>query len=176
MHRVSERSGASVGSWWRWQCSTHSRLARAMRECPTKAELARFSEQERQWSTAGVALPSFPPLMNPTARNATILVLTSLFFLSGCATQVGKSGMQKIPPDAAQTCAGYCTQIGMRLTAVAIMAGNVGCVCEGATAAGHAEVQSSAVAGGMTAIEIAAEQQRQQQEQQRRANYSSSTY
>ena len=83
----------------------------------------------------------------------------------------------KVPPDAAKTCATHCQTIGMQLSAVAIMADNVGCVCQYAAqpkASADAAGAFATPAGGMTAIaaqEAAAamalaQQQRQQQLQQ----------
>ena len=47
----------------------------------------------------------------------------------------GRGGQRcRFPPDAGQTCARHCQTIGMRLSAVAIMAENVGCVCQPAGA------------------------------------------
>jgi hypothetical protein len=49
--------------------------------------------------------------------------------LAGCMATVGVDKMS-IPPDAPQTCARHCQSIGMQVTALAIMAENVGCVCQ----------------------------------------------
>jgi hypothetical protein len=78
--------------------------------------------------------------------------------LSGCMAAVGVNS-RSIPPDAAQTCDRHCQTIGMRLSAVAIMADNVGCVCQGAwqpRASADAAGQLATPPGGITAI--AAEQ------------------
>jgi hypothetical protein len=75
-----------------------------------------------------------------------------------------------IPADAAQTCARHCQSIGMRLSAVAIMAENVGCVCQHAsdpatpTTAGELSAPSAGMA--TIAMQRAAEQQQQQRQQQ----------
>jgi len=68
--------------------------------------------------------------------------------LTACMAPVGTSGVISVPPDAAQTCARHCQTIGMRLTAVAIMANNVGCVCQNPGPAGSAESSSSRAAPG----------------------------
>jgi hypothetical protein len=86
-----------------------------------------------------------------------------LAFLCGCPATVGKTGLVQLPSDAAQTCAGYCAQLDLELSAVAIMASNVGCICQPKNA-GTVETSASAVAGGMTTIMLAEQSQRQQQQ------------
>jgi hypothetical protein len=74
--------------------------------------------------------------------------------LGACEATVGVKGVS-IPKDAAQTCAGHCQTIGMRLTAVAIMAENVGCVCQSASepqASADKAGQLSTPAAGMATI------------------------
>ncbi len=80
-----------------------------------------------------------------------------------CMAPVG-SGLD-IPPDAAKTCAEHCATVGMRLSAIAIMANNVGCVCQPAGPAPVAH-ESSVTAGMATIAMQDAEQRRQQQLQQ----------
>lgn len=103
--------------------------------------------------------------------------------LSACMATVGVDA-RSIPPDAGQTCARHCQTIGMRLSAVAIMAENVGCVCQPAAApvaSAEAAGEFGTPAGGMTTIAAqqaaaasqsaaatAALQQQQRQQQQRR--------
>jgi hypothetical protein len=70
---------------------------------------------------------------------------------------VGTSGSIYVPKDAAVTCAAHCQGIGLTMTAVVVMANNVGCVC---SAAGPSI--AGATAGGMAALIV--------QEQQSRAN------
>lgn len=82
--------------------------------------------------------------------------------LAGCAAQVGASGMVSVPKDAPATCSGYCSDMGMSLEAVVVMASNVGCVCE-PRGKGASEGHGAATAGGMAAIIVQEEQQRQQQ-------------
>ena len=77
------------------------------------------------------------------------LVLTALS-LTACMAPVGTSGMVSVPPDAAQSCAQHCQTIGMRLTAVAIMANNVGCVCQSPAPAGSPAGSSSRADPGST--------------------------
>jgi hypothetical protein len=68
--------------------------------------------------------------------------------LTACMAPVGTSGVVSVPPDAAQTCTQHCQAIGMRLTAVAIMANNVGCVCQYPATAGSGAGSSSRAAPG----------------------------
>jgi len=101
----------------------------------------------------------------------TVLLAASLP-LAACTATVGVRAYS-IPPDAAKTCAAHCQTIGMQLSAVAIMAENVGCVCQyaaapkaGAGAAG----EFGTPAGGMAAVaaqEAAAAAMAQQQQQRR---------
>ena len=109
--------------------------------------------------------------------------ILAVLSLTGCMATVGVDA-RSIPPDAAQTCARHCQTIGMRLSAVAIMAENVGCVCQppaAPVASGEAAGEFGTPAGGMTTIAAqqaaaasqsaaatAALQQQQRQQQQRR--------
>lgn len=86
----------------------------------------------------------------------SVLVLLS----TGCMADVGSN--MKVPSDAANTCRGHCSVVGMELAAMAIMANNVGCICQYARdrqAPGHPE----AAAAGMATIALQqhAEQSRQ---------------
>jgi len=56
------------------------------------------------------------------------LVAVSLAF-TACEATVGAKNLS-IPRDAAHQCAVHCQSIGLTVTAVAIMAENVGCVCQ----------------------------------------------
>jgi hypothetical protein len=60
---------------------------------------------------------------------ARILLVSPLLPLTACMATVGVDKFS-LPSDAAQRCEGHCQTIGMHLTAVAIMAENVGCVCQ----------------------------------------------
>ena len=75
-------------------------------------------------------------------------LLLAALSLTACMAPVGTSGVIYVPPDAAQTCAQHCQTIGMQLTAVAIMANNVGCVCQHPATAGSAAGSSSRAAPG----------------------------
>lgn len=97
-----------------------------------------------------------------------ILHLAVVFFplLMGCVAPVGVSGAISIPRDAGNNCAEQCGQIGMKLSAVAIMANHIGCVCQPADGA-HAS-QGAAPAGMATIAML--EQQEQDRQQQQRAS------
>lgn len=77
--------------------------------------------------------------------------------LGGCAARapVGTNRTIYVPKDAAATCAAHCQGIGLTMTAVVIMADNVGCVC---SAAGPSI--AGATAGGMAALMVQAQQSR----------------
>src|SRR4029450_179777 len=89
-------------------------------------------------------------MRGPKAYTELSLVLAALL-LTACMAPVGTSGVVSVPPHAAQSCAQQCQTIGMRLTAVAIMANNVGCVCQSPAPAGSAAGSSSRAAPGATA-------------------------
>ncbi len=92
------------------------------------------------------------------------MVSSLLGLATGCLTaNVGTSGtMVRVPADAGATCVAHCDGIGMDLGAVAIMANEVGCICE--PRSGAAADNSAAVSAGMATIAV-----RRQQEQQRQA-------
>ncbi len=77
-----------------------------------------------------------------------------VLFASGCVAPVGASFA--VPSDAASSCAAQCSEIGLALDSVVIMANNVGCVCRGQGAAASG---GSSASGGMTAILLAQQQQ-----------------
>ena len=101
---------------------------------------------------------------------AGIVLLLST--LSACEATVGVNAVT-VPRNAAQTCAFHCQSIGLQLAAVAIMANNVGCVCQPGAAPPAAPPTAgmlTAPAAGMATIamqEAAAAAQRNQQQQQR---------
>lgn len=86
-----------------------------------------------------------------------------LLATTGCAATVGSE--KTIPSDSAQTCAGYCRDIGLELDCVVIMASNVGCVCRAAPplVPGAPGAAAGGTAGGAMAAIIAAEQAQQAQ-------------
>ncbi len=53
--------------------------------------------------------------------------------------------------------------MGLQTTAVVVMAGRIGCVCEPKGSAPRTNEESAALAGGMAAVVEQEEQQRQQQ-------------
>lgn len=59
-----------------------------------------------------------------------LLLLLGVVVLSACEATVGTTAAVEVPRDAANTCARHCWDIGLQLSAVAIMANNVGCVCQ----------------------------------------------
>ena len=87
-----------------------------------------------------------------------------LLSLSACQpAPVGVRDVE-VPKDATPQCAGLCSQIGLPLDSVVIMANNVGCVCRAAVPAAPPAATTpgaSASAGGMAAIMIAEEAARQ---------------
>jgi hypothetical protein len=108
------------------------------------------------------------------AQVGLLLPVLAVLPLTGCVATVGVSQVS-IPANSAQICDRHCQTIGMRLSAVAIMAENVGCVCQAAaapTASAEAAGAFGTPAGGMTTIAaqqaaaLAMQQQRQRQQQQ----------
>lgn len=79
---------------------------------------------------------------------------------------VGTGETVTVPKDAPVTCANFCSDMGMSLGAVVVMANNVGCVCNPNKTA-TTEGKSASAAGGMAAIVI------QQQEEEERSRQSS---
>jgi hypothetical protein len=104
-------------------------------------------------------------------QNSALFVATGtllmISFLGGCTAQVGSS--LSVPPDSKEICTNYCSEIGMTLSAVAIMANNVGCVCkvnaESADSKEPTSEESGSVTGGMATIMLQAAAQQQQQQQ-----------
>ena len=97
-----------------------------------------------------------------------VALAATIVLCSGCMAPVGSE--LEVPEDAAQTCQGHCHSIGMELSAVAVMASNVGCICQfrGAAAQGAAAKagDEEAVTAGMATIMLQQEAQRRQQQQQ----------
>jgi len=89
------------------------------------------------------------------------LACVSFFALAACQpAPVGVHNLS-VAPDSAPQCASLCSQVGMSLDSLVIMADNVGCVCRAAPpaappGAGPAPAATSttgaASAGGMAAI------------------------
>jgi hypothetical protein len=82
------------------------------------------------FGTASVFGPGLDlPYRGVMTKTNGIKGMAAVLSLSACMATVGVDA-RSIPTDAAQTCARHCQTIGMRLSAVAIMAENVGCVCQ----------------------------------------------
>ncbi len=91
----------------------------------------------------------------------------SLLSLCGCMAAVGTSGAISIPKDAQRQCRSHCESIGMGLGAVAIMANNVGCVCQGNASE---SLDAASITAGMATIAMQEAEQQQQQRQQQARN------
>jgi hypothetical protein len=125
-------------------------------------------------TTGGPSLLVWVAMIRSKARfGACACTLFVSLSSAACMAPVGSE--LSVPPDAAQTCAEHCGSIGMRLSAVAIMANNVGCVCQGgkgaaATGEGTADQSATAAAGMATILmqQAAEENARHQQAVQQR--------
>ena len=82
----------------------------------------------------------------PNLGWAAIVLATTI---AGCMAPVGSS--LRVPPDARDRCRSLCAGIGLEMSAVAIMASNVGCVCQEASRSGAA-ADREAVTAGMATI------------------------
>src|SRR5262245_35955918 len=82
---------------------------------------------------------------------------------AGCTAPVGSS--LRVPSDAADTCRRLCAGIGLEMSAVAIMANNVGCVCQEQHQASRpaATLDREAVAAGMATILLQEKRERQRE-------------
>ncbi len=100
---------------------------------------------------------------------ASLVTLTPL--LTACHARVGSE--IHVPEDATQTCQDQCYSIGLKLSAVAIMANNVGCVCQPFESGeeGQPVGVREAVTGGMATIMLQQQEQQQQQQQQQPSTY-----
>lgn len=78
----------------------------------------------------------------------------------GCAANVGVENA-KIPSNAARTCESQCQHIGLTMTAVAMMADTVGCICQ-PPAATSSRDNAGATAAGMSTIMLQRERQERQ--------------
>ncbi len=97
-------------------------------------------------------------LMHKIIRMAPLLLI---LLTPACMAPVG-SGLD-IPPDAAKTCSDHCVTVGMRLSAIAIMANNVGCVCQPVDAAPVAQGSSVTAAMASFTLQEAANRRQKQQ-------------
>lgn len=92
-------------------------------------------------------------------------VLLFSLLVIGCAASVGVQD-NTIPHDAAQTCENQCQRIGLQMSAVALMAETVGCVCRRADSDAPSESAAASAAGMATIVLQQAQHQQQQQRQQ----------
>jgi hypothetical protein len=95
-------------------------------------------------------------MQQKSLRWGAIVLVTSL---AGCMAPVGSS--LRVPNDATDTCRRLCVGIGLDMSAVAIMANNVGCVCQERQARSASAGDREAVTAGMATI-LLQEEQRQQ--------------
>lgn len=96
--------------------------------------------------------------------------LVAFTSFAGCSkATVGVNSATLLEPNSAGICAGHCQTLGLSLSAVVVMANNVGCVCaaQGAPpSAAPSSAQSSSSAGGMAAILMQEEADRAAQNSQ----------
>jgi hypothetical protein len=101
-------------------------------------------------------------------RSFASLGLLPLLTIGACAASIG-SETRTIRPESAQVCAEQCTEIGLKLTAVAIMADHIGCVCQAEKAPVPVTVDA-VPAAGMATIEMIRQRRQAQQTQQQPAH------
>ena len=96
-------------------------------------------------------------------RIIVLALVSGLSTLGSAQAAVGTAGGVTVPTDAAATCAQHCSEIGLSLDSVVIMANNVGCVCRASNAANASSSVSTGgqPAGGMAALMVAAAAERQ---------------
>ncbi len=88
-------------------------------------------------------------------------MLILLLPLAGCVAAVGTQGMVTVPRDSPHTCTRFCTDMGLTLSAVVVMASNVGCVCTPPIAV--STTQGAAATAGMATLTMQDEESRKQQ-------------
>ena len=117
--------------------------------------------------------------MRRTALTCTLSVLVAA--TSACTTaQVGTGPGVSVAPDSGQQCVNYCSEIGMDLAAVAIMASQVGCVCTPTNAepdgdGAPAGEPAAAITSGMATIVMQARARQQREASSRQSSYRSSS-
>ena len=100
-------------------------------------------------------------MLNRLLRLLVLMVVP----LASCVAPVGVSGAFSIPNDAGNVCARQCRAVGMNLSAVAIMADNIGCVCQPSAGGPPVATSGASSAAGMATISMLnAQRQRQQQQ------------
>jgi hypothetical protein len=88
-----------------------------------------------------------------TFVSATLLGTLALFGAGCHDAMVGRGGVVSVPSDARTQCMTICTDIGMSLNQVVVMANEVGCVCDNAKAGATSSSDAAGgAAGGMVAI------------------------
>jgi hypothetical protein len=98
--------------------------------------------------------------MRPASLAGFVLFALSV---AGCQAAVGTGGFVSVPPDGAAQCTAHCQTMGLDLSAVVVMANNVGCVCSPApTHTGAPPRSAAAASGGMAAMEMAQEERDRQ--------------
>ena len=90
----------------------------------------------------------------------TLIALIALS-ATGCVAAVGTQGMVTVPKDSPHTCTRFCNEMGLTLSAVVVMASNVGCVCTPPIAV--STTQGAAATAGMATIAMQDEEHRKQQ-------------
>ena len=106
------------------------------------------------------------PRIEPSMLNRLLRTLLLVAPLAGCGVApVGVSGAISIPHDARNVCSQQCGTIGMNLSAVAIMANNIGCVCQTGAGAPPVATTGASSAAGMATISMLEEQEQEQQQQ-----------
>lgn len=92
-----------------------------------------------------------------------VILVLSLLASTSCGGVVGAHHMTGVPKDSPVTCARFCTDMGMTLASVVIMADRVGCVCNpGKGTDATASSAAGSVAGAGMAAVLIQEQQAQQ--------------
>lgn len=99
--------------------------------------------------------------MSPRAALRATLVLSALLGV-GCVAHVGAED-KKVPQDGASRCASQCAVMGLQLSAVAIMAGHIGCVCQPPSSPPTSHGERAVGPGGMATLLMIQQQQQQQQ-------------
>jgi hypothetical protein len=92
-------------------------------------------------------------------------VFSTLFgpCLVSCAATVGTGGLISVPKDSSTTCTKICTDIGLSLGAVVVMASEVGCVCSAAKPNSPDDKVAAAAGAGMATIAMQQEELRRRQ-------------
>jgi hypothetical protein len=80
--------------------------------------------------------------------------------VAACSATVGTGGIVSVPSDSQDTCKTDCSDIGMTLASVVIMANQVGCVCNPKGGTTSHDQAAAAAGGGMAAVLAEEEAQR----------------